>query len=249
MEIQLQLSPNQSVGRNGRNIIAIVDHITSGSFSGAVTWLCNPASQASAHHVVSRMGEIVQLVDESNRAWHAGIVKNPNWSLYDGTNPNNYTIGIEHEGYDGTLTELQYQATLWLHKMLMAKYGIPADNNHIIGHYRIDSVNRPNCPGPNFPWQRLFTDLTQQSVNIVIGDKVFQGIIVNDRSYAPVRVITELLNIQYGYDPSIPAVIIGNNKVPIVIQNDVGYAKVNELAQAIGKRVDWNGSTMTATIL
>jgi hypothetical protein len=54
---------------------------------------------------------------------------------------------------------MQYQATLWLHKQLIAKHGIPIDEGHIIGHYRIDSVNRPNCPGPGFPWQRLFSDL------------------------------------------------------------------------------------------
>jgi hypothetical protein len=76
-----------------------------------------------------------------------------------GFNPNRWTIGIEHEGFDGTLTEPQYQASLWLHKQLIAKFGIPIDDNHIVGHYRIDSVNRPNCPGPNFPWARLFTDL------------------------------------------------------------------------------------------
>lgn len=248
MQIIQKLSPNQSLGRNGRPIIAIADHITAGSFAGAVAWLSNPASQASAHYVVSMMGEIVQLVADENRAWHAGIVNRPNWPLYDGTNPNNYTIGIEHEGYDGTLTELQYQATLWLHKMLMQKHSIPADTNHIIGHYRIDSVNRPNCPGPNFPWARLFADLTQQSVNIAVGDKVVQGIIVNDRSYAPVRAIMEILGIQYGYDASIPAVIIGNTPVPIVIQGDTGFAKVNELAAAIGRQVAWDGGTMTATI-
>lgn len=249
MQIIQKLSPNRSIGRNGRSIIAIVDHITAGAHPGCVSWLCNPASQASAHYVVARNGEIVRLVDESNRAWHAGIVKNPNWPLYDGTNPNAYTIGIEHEGYDGTLTELQYQATLWLHKQIMARYGIPADMNHIIGHYRIDSVNRPNCPGPNFPWQRLFIDLTQQSVNIAIGDKILQGIIVDNRSYAPVKAIALILGIQYGYDPSIPAVIVGNTPVPIVIQGDTGYAKVNELAAAIGRQVVWDGSTNTATII
>ncbi|HHY13968.1 MAG TPA: S-layer homology domain-containing protein [Thermoanaerobacterales bacterium] len=35
------------------------------------------------------------------------------------------------------------------------------DEDHIIGHYRIDSVNRPNCPGNKFPWNRLFDDLAK----------------------------------------------------------------------------------------
>jgi len=256
MEIIWKQSPNFSLGRNGKRIIAIVNHITAGAFNGAVAWLSNPASQASAHYVVSKMGEIVQLVAEENRAWHAGMVKNPNWSLYDGTNPNNYTIGIEHEGYDGTLSELQYQATLWLHKQIITKYGLPADTNHIIGHYRVDSVNRPNCPGPNFPWQRLFTDLTQQSVNIAVGNKIVQGIIVmegtNARSYAPIRVIAEILGFTYnwqGIDANSGYVIIGQNKVFTVIQNNVGYAKVNDLANAIGKQVAWDAGSNTAIIL
>ena len=163
MEIKQKLSKNFS-SRQGSKIIAIVNHITAGSFSGAVSWLCNPASKASAHYVISRAGEIVQLVADENSAWHAGGLNKPNWPLYNGVNPNRYTIGIEHEGYtgvggDGNLTEEQYQATLWLHKQLIAKHGIPIDKDHIIGHYRIDSVNRPNCPGPAFPWDRLFADL------------------------------------------------------------------------------------------
>ena len=163
MEIKQRPSNNFS-SRQGIKIIAIVDHITAGSFSGAVSWLSNPASKASAHYVISRSGEIVQLVADENSAWHAGGINKPNWPLYDGVNPNRYTIGIEHEGYkdqggNGDLTEEQYQATLWLHRQLVARHGIPVERDHIIGHYRIDSVNRPNCPGPAFPWDRLFADL------------------------------------------------------------------------------------------
>ena len=163
MEIKQSPSPNFG-SRDGIKIIAIVNHITSGKFPGCKDWLCNPKSQASAHYIVTRAGEIYQLVADENKAWHAGAVNKHSWPLYDGTNPNIRTIGIEHEGYigagiNGDLTEEQYQATLWLHRQLIAKHSIPVDRDHIIGHYRIDSVNRPNCPGPAFPWDRLFADL------------------------------------------------------------------------------------------
>ena len=152
-------SPNFS-SRDGRKIIAIVNHVTAGAFPGCLSWLQNPIAQASAHYIVTKTGRIIQLVKEGDKAWANGIVNKPNWSLYDGTNPNLYTLSIEHEGQSGEpLTEAQYQSSLFLHKELTLKYGIPIDTGHIIGHYRIDSVNRPNCPGSGFPWDRLFKDL------------------------------------------------------------------------------------------
>ena len=160
MEIEWAPSPNYGKGRKGRKIIAIVSHITAGTFPGCLSWMRNPQAKASAHYLVTRQGKIYQMVRDEDTSWHAGAVNKPSWPLYDGSNPNRYTIRIEHEALPGErLTEMQYQATLWLHKQLIAKHGIPIDEGHIIGHYRIDSVNRPNCPGPGFPWQRLFSDL------------------------------------------------------------------------------------------
>lgn len=155
-------TPNFSQGRRGKRIIAIVNHITAGNYPGCLSWMQNLKAQASAHYLVTRAGEIFQMVKDEDTSWHAGIVNRPSWQLYDKTNPNQYTIGIEHEGFDGNLTEVQYQSTLWLHRRLCSKWGIPVDRDHIIGHYRIDSVNRPNCPGPKFPWNRLFVDLQYQ---------------------------------------------------------------------------------------
>lgn len=159
MKIEWVSSPNFWSGRQGRKPIAIVNHITAGLMPGCLSWLQNPQAQASAHYLVTKTGQIFQLVKDEDAAWHAGGVNKPSWPLYDGNNPNLYTIGIEHESKGEALTEAQYQATLWLHRQLMKKWSIPVDRDHVIGHYRIDSVNRPNCPGPNFPWDRLFQDL------------------------------------------------------------------------------------------
>lgn len=172
-KIEWAPTPNMSKGRNGKKIIAIVNHITAGLYPGTLSWMRNPAAKASAHYLVTRAGQIFQMVKDEDTSWHAGVVNRPNWPLYDGTNPNRQTIGIEHEGHkqqggDGNLTEAQYQATLWLHKHLIAKHKIPATRNHIIGHYRIDSINRPNCPGPKFPWDRLFADLQIKNKEEVI---------------------------------------------------------------------------------
>lgn len=157
-------TPNFTPGRKGRRPIAIVNHITAGLMPGCLSWMQNRAAQASAHYLITKGGRIIQLVKDEDTAWHSGAVNRPQWILHDGTNPNRYTIGIEHESKGEGLTEAQYQATLWLHRQLIAKWGIPVDEDNIIGHYRIDSVNRPNCPGPNFPWGRLFSDLRSDAV-------------------------------------------------------------------------------------
>lgn len=98
-----------------------------------------------------------------------------------GVNPNLYTVSIEHEGYalkdadgritemrglDGALTEEQFAATVWLHRYIRDEivriYGpaawFPLDAYHVIGHYQI-ARSKPLCPGPAFPWTRLYAAL------------------------------------------------------------------------------------------
>src|SRR5271154_3317959 len=56
----------------------------------ALTRLCDPAAKVSAHYVIEEDGRIFNLVDEKNRAWHAGK------SFWRGvTDINSTSIGIE----------------------------------------------------------------------------------------------------------------------------------------------------------
>lgn len=209
-------SPNCSRGRSGKKIIAIVLHITAGLYPGCLSWMRNPAAKASAHYLVTKSGEIYQMVQDADTSWHAGFVNRPTWKLYDGTNPNRCTLGIEFECLSGgELTEAQYQAGLWLIQELAQKYGIPVDEEHIIGHYRIDSVNRPNDPGTQFPWARLFTDLKGEDEDVLseakikVNGQVITGYILKDnRSYAPVRALAEALGAKVDWDDKTKTVII-----------------------------------------
>ena len=153
-------SPNFSSPK-GYKIIAIVNHIMSGTLVGTDSWFTNPSSQVSSHFGVGKNGEIHQYVKLENPAWANGVVNEPSWPLLmAGVNPNYYTVSIEHEGESGdVMPEAQYQATLALHRWLIETLGIPVTRDNIIGHYPIDSVNRANCPGSGFPWNRLFKDL------------------------------------------------------------------------------------------
>jgi hypothetical protein len=267
MQIQWAPSPNFKVGRKGRKIIAIVNHITAGLMPGTLSWLRNPTAKVSAHYLVTKSGQIYQLVKQTDTAYHAGIVNKPNWSLYDGTNPNLYTLGIEHEALAGeSLTEQQYLATLGLHNELLEKWEITVDHEHIIGHYRLDTINRKNDPGPGFPWDRLFQDLTastkQQSlptVPIYVEDMVFQGFIINNTTYAPVRALLESLGHQVEWKSGLNAVLIPpvtikipsckDNTLRIVTRNiiilgifikDRAYAPVRHLCEALGYKVTWD---------
>lgn len=153
-------SPNFSTPK-GYKFIAIVNHIMAGTLAGTDSWFANPVSKVSSHFGVGKKGEIHQYVNLKNPAWANGGVNKPTWpKLISGVNPNYYTVSIEHEGYSwNVMPEAQYQATLALHRWLIGTLGIPVTRDNIIGHYRIDSVNKANCPGAGFPWNRLFQDL------------------------------------------------------------------------------------------
>lgn len=242
-------SPNHYNGRKGYKPEAIVNHITAGYMNGCLSWMTSVASQASSNYLVTRDGRIIQMVKDEDGAWANGGINKPNWSLLkSGTNPNYYTISIEHEGFpDDGLTEIQYQATLWLHKYLIGKWDIPADKEHIIGHYKIDSVSRSRCPGKLFPWDRLFDDLISKP-KIKVNDKVIEGVLIDGRTYAPVREFGELLGFPVVYNPETKEVTVGGVLIDKLIIGNLSYAPVRYLAESLGYSVGWDNENKTVLI-
>lgn len=99
-----------------------VIHGTLGNFDGAVEWLCTPPEKrfpttySSAHYVIAKNGNTIQLADIKTRTWHAGTVTNPDGEakaaipslLGKYKNPNDLFIGIELEWFIGDeVTESQ----------------------------------------------------------------------------------------------------------------------------------------------
>jgi len=164
-------SPNFWPGRSGRQPLAIVMHIEAGTEAGTDAWFANVKSQVSAHFSIAKTGEIRQHVQETDSAWANGAVAGPDLSIpwlkeavEAKVNPNFLTISIEHEGYpDQPMPAAQTAASLALTAYLCARHNIPADADHIIGHCKIDSVDRGNCPGPTFP----FRDLIEKAAAIL----------------------------------------------------------------------------------
>lgn len=87
--VSVQPTPNKHGVLKPRLLVV---HDTAGGldYKGSVSWLRNPQAKASAHFVIGRDGEIVQLASCLVKTWHAGK------SIYKGTsNCNDFSIGIE----------------------------------------------------------------------------------------------------------------------------------------------------------
>jgi N-acetyl-anhydromuramyl-L-alanine amidase AmpD len=90
--------------------------------------------------------EIHQYVLESHKAWHAGNVREPRADLKIIGNPNDYSIGIEHEGLAETEPpDSLYKNAAKLLADVCKRNKIPCDRMHVVGHHETYAV-KP-CPG------------------------------------------------------------------------------------------------------
>lgn len=153
MVTNIMRSPNFNERRKFTDPECIILHYT-GMRSGeeALSRLCDPAAQVSAHYVVHENGEIDQIVDEDKRAWHAGV------SYWRGCDDlNSASIGVEivnpgHEfGYD-LFPDIQITAVVDLCRTISERYRM--DRDCILAHSDI-APDRKQDPGEYFPWQRL----------------------------------------------------------------------------------------------
>ena len=86
-------SPNFDKRPKGAKINSVVIHYTGmKTFNEAFKRLCDKKTKVSSHYLIGRDGRIIKLVDEKNRAWHAGT---SHWKGIN--NINDISIGIELE--------------------------------------------------------------------------------------------------------------------------------------------------------
>jgi N-acetyl-anhydromuramyl-L-alanine amidase AmpD/V8-like Glu-specific endopeptidase len=146
--------------KRGVAVDRIVIHITAGgpSIEGTIGWFQNgnrvsdsgKPIRSSAHYIVGRDGEVVQMVRNAHTAHH---VIGSNWR----------SIGIEHNANkpsrrnrrDLPPTELQYEYSAKLVAWLCQQYGIPADREHIVGH--IELADNHDCPTSYWDWDHYMT--------------------------------------------------------------------------------------------
>lgn len=150
---EVRVSPNFGPRRDVSRASMIILHYT-GMRSGelAESWLCDPASEVSSHYLVHEDGRVVQMVRETDRAWHAGKS-----SWHGQTDINSRSIGIEivnpgnladHPPFSG----IQIDAVIRLCRDICARLGIGP--SHVLAHSDV-APGRKIDPGPAFPWEAL----------------------------------------------------------------------------------------------
>jgi len=120
--------------------------------ASAIQRLRDPEAKVSAHYLVAEDGQVVRLVAEERRAWHAG---KSHWRGIDDVN--SASVGIElvnpgHEHGYRPFSEPQMEALLPLVAGIVERYGITRGN--IVGHSDVAPARKED-PGELFDWERL----------------------------------------------------------------------------------------------
>jgi N-acetylmuramoyl-L-alanine amidase len=151
--IEIVDCPSPNFGERSLPVSMLVLHYT-GMADGpsAIARLTEEEGTVSAHYVVCEDGQILRLVPEEKRAWHAG----PSWwrGIQD---VNSASIGVEivnpgHEFGYRPFPEPQMDALIPLIAEIVGRHGIRPPN--VVGHSDIAPARKED-PGELFDWSRL----------------------------------------------------------------------------------------------
>lgn len=130
----------------------VVLHYTEMEREAALRRLTDPEAKVSAHYFISEEGEVVRLVDESRRAWHAGASY---WRGQRDVNSASVGIELDHPGHAlgyREFAEAQIEALVPLLHDIIRRHDIPRAN--VVGHSDVAPARKID-PGELFPWDRL----------------------------------------------------------------------------------------------
>ncbi|MDQ0996433.1 N-acetylmuramoyl-L-alanine amidase [Phyllobacterium ifriqiyense] len=226
LNVAVHASPNFGPRKDGKRPHILILHYT-GMETGeaAENWLANPESEVSAHYVVHEDGRIVQLVSESERAWHAG-----KGSWKGETDINSCSIGIEIVN-GGPLLGFpvfpgeQIDAVIDLCKGIISRNGIRPEN--VLAHSDVAPARKID-PGEKFPWPVLFNSGVGHWVDPapVRGGRFFSA---GDQGQ-PVEALQSMLAL-YGYGVPIDGVFGNATELSVLaFQRHFRPAKVDGVA-------------------
>ncbi len=142
-------SPNCGPRRDGAEPDLIVLHYTAMTDArAALARLCDPVAEVSAHYLISEAGTLWQMVDEDQRAWHAGAGA---WGGVSDVNSRSIGIELANTGAH-PFAEPQMAALERLLRGIMDRWAIPPER--VIGHSDM-APHRKQDPGRRFDWLRL----------------------------------------------------------------------------------------------
>jgi N-acetylmuramoyl-L-alanine amidase len=146
-------SPSHGERKDNRRPDMVLLHYTGmADPKAALELLRKPGSEVSAHYFVFEDGRIIQLVQESRRAWHAGV------AFWAGeTDINSCSIGIEiaNPGHDYGYPDYpkrQIAAVTALCRSIQTRYTIPPIR--VLAHSDVAPARKQD-PGEKFPWRTL----------------------------------------------------------------------------------------------
>ncbi|WFL78106.1 N-acetylmuramoyl-L-alanine amidase [Altererythrobacter arenosus] len=118
----------------------------------AIEKMCDPESKVSAHYCITEEGEVIRLVPEEKRAWHAGVSY---WRGHKDVNSASIGIELDHPGHElgyREFSDAQFEALVPLLARMVEAHDIPRAN--VVGHSDVAPARKID-PGELFPWERL----------------------------------------------------------------------------------------------
>jgi len=169
IQISFEETPNVSGPFAAGLPDTIVIHYTAGSsLKSSASWLRNPQAQASAHLVVGKSGDVIQLAPFNIKTWHAG---RSTWKGRSGLNQ--YSIGIEIDNA-GILTRTP--------EGFLTNFNKKVDSeNVVLATHKLDTVEKG--------WEAYTTEQIEVIEQICLALKQFYpiGEIVGHDDIAPSR--------------------------------------------------------------
>jgi N-acetylmuramoyl-L-alanine amidase len=142
--------PSPNFGdRRGRRVDLVVLHYTAmPTCAEALARLCDPGAEVSAHYLIDADGTLLSLVDEADRAWHAGA---GTWCGESDVNSRSIGIELANPG-DRPFPDPQMRALERLLAGILHRHGLPPEA--VIAHSDM-APDRKGDPGARFDWRRL----------------------------------------------------------------------------------------------
>lgn len=191
-----------------RRVRFLVLHYTAGNFAASVAALTG--ENVSSHYLVPNLKDktyidagfkelrIFNLVDESERAWHAGV---SSWGNRNNINDTSIGIEIVNEAsfQNGEFTFPPYpaeqiQVVMALVKNILERYPYISPTN-VIGHSDI-APGRKTDPGPYFPWKELY----DAGLGAWYDEETKNDFLVKFRKKIPERAVIVKMLKDYGYN-------------------------------------------------